>query len=142
MPLRREDWPARLNEAIAARLRVRFAFGAHDCCLFAADVVQAMTGLDPAARFRDRYRTAHGAARVLKRAGGLEPLMEQIAAAHGMPEVPPLTAQRGDVVLLDAEPDTVNPALGVVAPDGRIAAAGPDWLAFLPLRAARRAWRV
>jgi hypothetical protein len=51
---RYEDWPQRLVAAIEAARGRPFSWGAMDCCLFAADVVLAMTGVDYAAGFRGR----------------------------------------------------------------------------------------
>lgn len=136
---RREDWPARLNALIEASLRRPFAWGAHDCCLFAAAAVQAMTGVDPAEDLRGTYKTPAGAARALKRYGGVEGAAATFAGAHGFAEIPPLLAQRGDVVLL-ATPN--GPALGVIDLRGHIAATGPEGLIFQPPTAALRAWRI
>lgn len=78
---------------LAERMDRPFTWGSHDCVLFAADCVEACTGVDPAAGMRGTYGTPIGAARVLKRAGG----MEALAIEHLGPEVPPLMAQPGDV---------------------------------------------
>lgn len=138
-PLKRfEDWPARLARALAEAARRPFAWGSHDCALFAAGVVQALTGTDPAAELRGRYETAAGAARALG-SGGLAATAEALACAHGMEAIPPLMAQRGDVVLFETEG---RDALGVVDLNGRIAAAGEAGLVVLPLSHAKRAWRV
>lgn len=65
---RRDDWRARLSAFIADRRDDPFAWGSRDCCLFAADAVEAMTGADFAVRFRG-YSTKFGALRALRRAG-------------------------------------------------------------------------
>lgn len=93
MALRVRDWQSRLAACLAERMARPFAWGSHDCVMFAADCVEACTGVDPAAGMRGTYKTATGAARVLKRVGG----MEALAAEHLGPEVPPLMAQPGDV---------------------------------------------
>ncbi len=117
-----------------------FQWGVHDCCTFACDVIRDAGGVDYAAPFRGRYRTAAGAARVLRRfaGGGLEAAAEKIAQDNGLEEVPPLMAQRGDFVLLDA---AEGPALGVCL-GATFIAAGPAGAVTLPLKRARRAWRV
>ena len=134
---RRPDWPERLAEAVRAARGRPFAWGRHDCALFAFDCVRAMTGVDHLAAFRGRYRSAKGAARALKRIGGVETLEELVVGIFGQPE-PIVAAQRGDVVLLDTER---GPALGVCL-GARSAFAGPDGLAYAPTASARAAWRV
>lgn len=88
---RHPDWPERLAAAIDARRDVPFAWGANDCCLFAADIVLAITGVDLAADLRGMRRAA--AARYARQAGGVRAL-----AASRLPEVAPALAGRGDVV--------------------------------------------
>ena len=48
-----------------------FAWGECDCCTWACDWVLARRGVDPAARWRGRYRTALGAKRNLRRGLGV-----------------------------------------------------------------------
>lgn len=126
-------WRERFDALVAQRMRTPFAWGSHDCCLFAADAVLASTGVDHASDLRGTYDDAASALRVLRAAGGLD----AVAARAGEP-VPPLMAQIGDV--------------GVVATEGRESLAvcvGSVWLApaaaglaALPLESARAAWRV
>ncbi len=134
--MRREDWPEILSEQLAAGRQRPFEWGRHDCCLFAADVVAAMTGTDYAAEFRGRYRSAGGAKRALTRygAGSLE---TTLTAKLGAPVAPRL-ARRGDVLLLDTED---GPALGICAGTHGFFAA-PEGLARMPVAACRGAWRV
>jgi len=60
-----------LAEYLAASARTPFAWGSADCCTFAADWVTARTGRDPMAQLRGRYRSRLGAARLIRRGGGL-----------------------------------------------------------------------
>jgi hypothetical protein len=90
------DWEARLA-AYLEPLRLRpFAWGTHDCCIFAAGAVEAITGVDAMAEFRGHYRTRIGSLRALRRfgAGTLEATLDAkftpIAAS---------IAQRGDIVM-------------------------------------------
>ena len=138
---RRQDWPTRLFEFIEARREVAFEWGRQDCCLFVCDGILTITGLDPAAKlYRGKYRDALGAARLLKKHGGVEALAEKVCTAHGFFELStPLIAQRGDVLLLDTAAH--GPALGLCV-GSQIAAAGPLGLTFSPVGVARRAWRV
>lgn len=95
---RKPDWEARLA-AYLEPLRLRpFEWGEHDCCLFAAGAVLAMTDIDPMPEFRGRYTTAQGAARALMKigAGTLEATVDGKFEA-----VPASLAQRGDIVMSD-----------------------------------------
>ena len=132
--MRLRDWQSRLDATIAAHRAMPFAWGAHDCALFAADCVQAVTGTDPAADLRGKYRTEAGAARHIKRLGG----MEAIADARLGARVPVLMAQVGDVALIGAD----APHFAVCAGQHWLAAALDGGLAVLPLRDARICWRV
>ncbi len=134
------DFAERLHAVLAERRHRPFEWGANDCALLACDLVVAATGRDYAAPFRDRYRTASGAARTLRRfaGAGLEAAVEKITQDNRLKEVPPLMAQRGDFILLD---QTAGPALGVCLGE-TLVAAGPDGAVTLPLKRARRAWRV
>lgn len=123
----------RLHAQIEAARATPFAWGRHDCCLFAADCVLALTGVDHAAAWRGTYTDAVGAQRVLMRQGGLRGL----AGRAGAP-IAPLAARVGDV--------------GIVTHAGRellAVCAGEVWvcpgltgLAAQPLDAALAAWRI
>jgi hypothetical protein len=126
-------WRQQLDALIASRMAAPFAWGAHDCCLFAADAVLAQTGEDPAAEFRVTYADAREALELLTELGGLS----AVAARAGDP-IAALCAQVGDI--------------GLVEHDGRellAVCAGPVWLvpaeqglAALPIDSATSAWRV
>ncbi|MEE8534768.1 MAG: hypothetical protein V3S45_01910 [Kiloniellales bacterium] len=134
------DFAERLFAAVAARRARPFKWGENDCALFACDVLLEATGQDFAAPFRGRYKSAVGAARVLKKfaGGGLEETAEAIARDHARPEVPPLKAQRGDMVLVETE---TGPALGVCLGEAA-AVAGQEGTVMVPARSWLRAWRV
>ena len=129
------DWQARLVAYLhAARLRP-FAYGRHDCSLFAADCVAAMTGHDMAAPWRGRYTTLRGGIRVLRRAG----FIDHIALTASLfPEIPPLSAQPGDLAVV---PTDEGPALGVVQGEA-VYLLGPTGLGLVSLLLAQRAFRV
>jgi hypothetical protein len=128
------DWPERLAALFAARERVPFTWGQHDCCLFAADAVLAVTGHDLAADLRGTYSTAAEAARVLAGLGGVA----GIAIARAGRVVPTALAQPGDVGLSHHEPS--RPALAVWGGTAWHAAA-PVGVVALPADAVVRAWR-
>ena len=139
---RLDDWPSRLAACIEAARCRPFVWGEHDCCLFACDCVAAMTGVDPAARFRGGYGDAAGARQALRRygGGGLLETVARLARGHGCPELPPLSAGRGDLVLLPgrgAGPDGLGVCVGA-----RALVATPGGLRAVPARHWRRAWKI
>ncbi len=151
---RRVDWPERLAGCLAAARARPFAWGSHDCALFACDCVKAITGVDPGRRFRAKYKTARGAAGALRRfaGGGVEAAAMRMAADLGAPEIAVARAGRGDVVLLRLAPLAQDEgraragpveALGVIDMSGRrIAAVSMAGLERAAIARGLRAWRI
>jgi hypothetical protein len=90
------DWEPRLLAWLKRCDRLPYRWGQHDCCTFAAGAAEAQTGVDFYAPFQGRYRSARGAARVLRRAGHRD-LFGPFDAILGQ-RVGPLLLQRGDIV--------------------------------------------
>lgn len=140
--MRRQDWPERLHDGLAARANQHFEWGSTDCLMTVSDLIRAMTDTDPAAAYRGQYSTELEALSVVKAAGcdSVEQLVQQIAAAHQYAEINPRLAQRGDLVIFDS---AEGPAFGIVDLNARDGiCAGPDGLRRLPVLTARRAWRI
>jgi len=134
--MRREDWPEQLAAAVKEAETKPFQWGEHDCCLFAADIVLAMTGEDPAVAFRGRYRTATGAKRALTRygRGSVPATVDALFGARHRPQM----ARRGDLLLAAT---AQGEAVGVcVGPHGVFAA--PAGLTRVPLADCLCSWRV
>jgi hypothetical protein len=132
--VRVREWPERLAALFAARAGTPFTWGQHDCCLFAADAVLAVTGHDLAADLRGTYSTAAEAARVLAQLGGVV----GIAIARAGKVVPAALAQPGDVGLSHHDPE--RPSLAVWGGAAWHAAAAVGVVALQP-DAVVRAWR-
>lgn len=133
------DWPERLAAAVEARTERPFAWGEHDCFLFAADVVLAVTGQDPAAAWRGRYASEEEAEALIASLGGREAALVAAMAQFGAPEIRPTFAQRGDLVLVTIGNDI---ACGVILDGDRVVAPGAERLLALPRRLVLRAWAV
>lgn len=129
------DWETRLGDYLAAHRRASFRYGKLDCVLFAAGAIAAMTGEDPAAEIRGRYRSKIGAARKLH-AQGHRTLAEMMDARFE--PIGTVSAMRGDVVM---EQGSLGVCTGkqalFVGEDG-----GAEGLVSLPLASWERAWRV
>ena len=131
--MRFHDWHRRLIRLIESRTDAPFAWGRIDCCLWAADAVRAMTGVDHAHDLRATYTTARGARSALRLIGGLDG-----AGARAGPPIGPLFAATGDIgIVHDGEHDVLAVCIGecwmVTTKTG---------LGTLPFNAARCAWRV
>lgn len=92
---RLHDWQPRYEAFVRARLSAPFAWGGNDCCTFAADGVQAITGIDPAPHLR-AHRDARGALLTMRGCGGIA----KLAIACMGPAQPATRAAVGDMVLL------------------------------------------
>lgn len=132
---RRDDWPERLHAFIAERRELAHAWGGHDCCTFSFDWVLEATGEDLMAEWRGRYDSAFGAARMVAESGCAD-LGDLVATK--LPEIPPLTAQRGDLVMFEA---VSGPALAVVM-GVNAAGVGPEGVTWVPMDRWTRAWKV
>lgn len=139
---RKPTWQILLDLYLRSRSRAKFRYGSNDCCLFACDAVQEMTGTDIAAAFRGKYASRDEAYRAIQRYAGkpsVEAIAEKIAEEHGMPEANPLNAQRGDVVLITRPRDY---SLAIVGLRGEFLAASRQGYEIVPMRLAIRAWHV
>jgi hypothetical protein len=131
---RLKDWPSRFA-ALVESVRARpFAWGSHDCCLWAAAAVQAVTGEDRAETWRGTYVDERGAARMALRLGGLP-----VIAADAGPEIPPALAVAADVGFV-RWPDGTH-SLAVCSGDAWLCV-GEAGLVRLGLDSCLRAWGV
>jgi hypothetical protein len=130
------DWRARLTAYVAAGALPEFAYGRHDCALFAAGAVLAMTGQDFAAAYRGRYSTLRGGLRVLRQDGFADHVA--LAAAH-LPACHPSQAMPGDLAVFDSAAGRV---LGVVQGQGVYVLDQVGRIVIVPMREAVGALRV
>lgn len=113
--MRRRGWDIALARELEAAAARPFSWGEFDCLVFAGDVCRALTGRDPAAGWRGRYRTPGGAVRLLRARHGGD-LEAAVTAALGLPMANRLMAKRGDVALVRQDGTPGWPlGLGIVA---------------------------
>jgi hypothetical protein len=137
MLTRREDWPSRLAAALEAARDKPFVWGQHDCGLFAADCVLAMTDTDPAALYRGQYADEERArATMLALAGGGLRAAWTRALGPAMNNV--RMARRGDVALVEI--GGVE-AAGIVV-GSRVACTTEGGLVMVPAHRIVAAWAV
>ena len=128
--MRVEGWESRLDEYL--RGIGPFEWGKSDCCMFSVGAVKATTGVDHGIGFD--YTTKAGAAKVLKKAGGVEAIATKALGKHKSP----LLAMRGDVVSFESGTGT---ALGVcVGP--KFAAMQEAGLVFFSMTKALKSWSI
>jgi hypothetical protein len=132
------DWRVRLAEYLARTARASFRPGQHDCALFAAGAVHAMTGRDLAAEWRGTYRTLEAGQAALRRQGYEDHLA---LAASLFPEVAPSFAQAGDLGVVPSDVPGEVGALGVVQGAG-VYVLRPSGLAVVRRLHLERAFRV
>lgn len=95
--MKHPDWHNRLIAVIRAAEKRPFLWGEHDCCLFAADCAEAMTGDNFSDGWRGTYDSETGAKKALLRGGGS---LEKVLAKY-LDEVPVKMAQRGDIAVVE-----------------------------------------
>jgi hypothetical protein len=145
MLTRVKHWATRaFHEFLLARANTQFVWGQHDCALFAADGIQAMTGVDIAADFRGKYTDEASAMAAIKSIAGGSTIADAAAycaTKHEMPQwTYPLMARRGDLVVLQESGRLIA---GLVHLSGRhIVCAGEKGLHRLPITDVQRAWHV
>ncbi|MCR9218921.1 MAG: hypothetical protein NXI21_01725 [Alphaproteobacteria bacterium] len=106
-PFRRQPaWELALAVQQLALCAQPFAWGAADCLTTPADAVLAITGVDPLAPWRGRYRSRQEAEALLAALAPdaapedrLSAVVAAVMAAHGAPHIAPAFAQHGDVAL-------------------------------------------
>lgn len=124
--IRRDDWQSALTEYMGQVGHLPFEFGVHDCALFAAGAVKAMTGVDLASDFRG-YSNAIEGLMMVKRAGFLDH-MDVFRQSLAPTDAP----QTGDVAFTEGYEGMT---IGIVS--GRfILVAGKFQLERVPLAAA------
>jgi len=106
---RTKGWQNRLTSYLTQSARTPFEPGVHDCALFAAGAVAAMTGYDPARAYRDRYTTVRGGVRILRKDGHADHIA--LAASLFRARPPGEAAKPGDLAGIGTDG---GHALGVV----------------------------
>tara|TARA_R110002124_G_scaffold173690_4_gene341324 strand:- start:16800 stop:17240 length:441 start_codon:yes stop_codon:yes gene_type:complete len=107
-----------------------FDWGGRDCWLLPADWIRCRHGRDPAAAWRGRYRTALGAARLIRRGGGPVEFADASLAACGW--IRSRRVRRGQVGLI---PAVIHGPRGACADLIGAIALGGGWWAARPIGA-------
>lgn len=121
-----------------------FKWGQNDCALFAADAIQAITGVDIADDFRGTYKSEKSAMKAIASVAGGSTLADAAAycaSKHGLEEHQyPLMAKRGDLVIVRNKDE--KEIAGIVGLNGRPIAPGESGLVRFRITDVVRAWRL
>ncbi|TAG28565.1 MAG: hypothetical protein EAZ40_03420 [Rhodobacterales bacterium] len=129
------DWRPRLVAYLASVSSQPFAYGTHDCALFAAGAVDAMTGHAIAAEYRGLYGSLKEGLKLMRREG----LADHVALLrHLFEEVPTAFAMVGDIAVIG---EVGTPALGIFEGE-QILVLREGGLGLMPRAAATLAFRV
>ena len=129
---RKSDWPEQMIASIeAARMRP-FVWGEHDCCLFSADVVLAMTGADLAEVIRGKYTTEKQALKLIKKQS-IESYLDE-----RLPVKDKRFTSRGDLVMVDGG---MGNALGICV-GAKIAVLELSGLTFVGFDKYIKSWEI
>lgn len=135
---RRQDWRQCYSTLIGAIRRKPFAYGEHDCAMgLSAAMVEALTGIDVAKRWRGRYASRTGALRVMRN-DGFANVADMVATV--LPEIHPARARIGDIAAIPDD-GPFGFALGVVNGE-RIFVIRAEGLGTVDLLTATRAFSV
>jgi hypothetical protein len=144
MLTRKQDWDTvHLHQYL--KNAQPFEWGKADCCLFAANAIEAQTGIDIADDFRGQYTDKLSAFALIRKVTGGSTVA--VAAAycakkHGLKELQyPLMAQRGDLVVFKNVDDEL--IAGIVHLSGRhLVSVGETGAVKVDITNVVRAWSI
>jgi hypothetical protein len=134
--MRVENWNIKLSDYIKSVQNEPFTWGKFDCCLFAANCVEVMTGKDFTENLRYRYNSKITACRVLLDKNYLN-IFDMVIKKIGEPKNP-LFANRGDVVYYKKDE---KESLGICLGD-KCVFVGENQLEYIPLQQVECAWSI
>lgn len=133
--MKKPTWFSDLVAYIDGHERTGFAYGAHDCALNVAGMIEAMTGVDHAKPWRGRYKTLAGGLKAMKKAGFADHFDY---VQKTFPEVPVSFAGNGDIAAVRIEG---NWSLGCFM-NNFIYVLTPVGMGILPRSQAEKAFKV
>ena len=140
---RRPDWQIVFDEFLIANRATPFVWGKWDCCLFVADAIQTITGVDLACGLRAKYSSLREARWILRARYGSGSIVRSVAklfSVAAIPEVPPRLAHRGDPVIARRGTDF---QIGVIGLNGSIVITSEaNGLVRVSRSLAVRAWHI
>lgn len=134
---RLHDWEFRLAEAITTHVEIIPDWGISDCLMTCGDVMFAVVGVNPLEKFRNKYTTEQGAAKLMKRnkCDDAESVFEKYL---GMTPVNRFAATKGDVGVIIIN-DQVTAGFFM---ELGFAVKVPSGLAYFPITEVKQAFKV
>lgn len=137
--MRQDNWEKAFNHMFEVKKDEPFAWGSNDCCIFVADFIAAIAGIDLARGFRYSYHDFRGAARLIRSFGGMLGLAVEFLNKNGFKPNKPQFSQRGDVVLINLKDG--KRAFGINA--GKYAVfPGKTGIEQIPIQNIYMTWRI
>lgn len=149
---RNKNWRDKLVETLDEKASLEFTWGQNDCALFASDLMESMTGVDPAGWFRGKYDTELGAYFSLHRSpfSGDNPpegfnnlfkkVVSTLADENGMEQIPPEYLHRGDLTLVEQHEGLF--AMGIFVGSGVAVASRSGGYDLIERPEHEYAWRI
>lgn len=134
--MRHPDWEKRLVAVTEAHINTPLVWGQSDCLLTVADAIEAVTGEDPAAAVRGKYKSKVGAYKLIKKQG-FSDLVGVFTDRYEL--VPVALAARGDAGIFVNEAG--DQTAGYFCEYG-FAVKGEEGLRLLPRMMATHAFRI
>lgn len=131
------DWDTRLADLSTVQLEVAPEWGSTDCLLTVGEAMEAVTGTNPLAKFKGKYTTEQGAAKLMRRhkCKTVEDVFEKYLK---LIPVGRLSARRGDVGVMVIQGQL---AAGYFTNHG-FAVKQESGLGFFPVTEVKTAFRV
>lgn len=133
--MRLTGWEEILEQQFVNAREREFAWGDFDCCRFAAETVDAITGEDFLARLSEKYHDERTAIAYIKKSKGIRAAVTKFL---GEPVEKWAMARRGDVCLIPTE---IGEGLGICT-GPTIAGVDAKGLGFYSLDKALAVWRI
>jgi hypothetical protein len=145
MLTKKEGWPEKMLSAIEAAQNREFEWGAHDCCMCANSIVEAMTGVSPAEDLKG-YSSEEGAKETLRAHQGtlLRTMIHVMQKEQGCKQQRnPNLLKRGDVCMTKIAGESGRPEWAVGVCIGSEAVFASDvGLQHLPMSEIDRGWNL
>lgn len=134
---RLKDWETRFDRFLNEYSKKEFGWGTADCCIFACDAVEALSGINPYPYFPADYNSEEEAVKAVKGFAYLDEFGDALIATvelmseyFGLEEIEPGYLKKGDIVLAHAQPLN-QPVCGVYVGTGKIAFMSKNGLIYV-----------
>ena len=133
------DWKTKFSDHLLSVKDNRFKWGKQDCCMFAANCIQNICGVDILEEYRGQYSTEDEAQVFIDEKGGtLSKFLTQVCRKYKLSKVHPKKAQNGSLCLVNTD---IGDTAGILW-NGKVWAQGPKGVITAPKSYIKRAWSL